>query len=176
MWNECIQLIKTKPFAQSKKKATNYWTSQIKSMSIYQNCNNKCNVRFTHRFVRIGLRNLGVVRISTWIFWHFFSSSVHGARVLCFIERVLRSHSVAICWSAIVLLWGREERSWCEFVSGLKMSTICFSYNSFQLLFLLLEVFCLRCRRTRSILGYRFTKDTIILKSTLTFHVFFFFS
>lgn len=108
-------------------------------------------------------------------FLTFFRSSVHGARVLCFIERVLRSHSVAICWSAIVLLWAREERSWCEFVSGLKMSTICFSYNSFQLLFLLLEVFCLCCCRIRSILSYRFTKDAIILKSTLTFRVFFFF-
>lgn len=75
MWNECIQLIKTKPSirTEQQKKTTNYWTSQIKSMSIYQNCNNKCNVRFTHRFVRIGLRNLGVVRISTWIFWHFFA-------------------------------------------------------------------------------------------------------
>lgn len=57
--------------------------------------------------------------------------------VIAFFTVQTLSSCLAICWSQLFYYRGSERWASVELVSGLKMSTICFSYNSFQLLFLL---------------------------------------
>lgn len=127
-------------------------------MSTHQQINNwnsdiLCAVCTLHyNICRFVSRNLGVVRQSTLIFWHFSvfrlifglrwdtHTSRENIKCVCviafFIVQTLSS-CLAICWSQLFYYRGSERWASVELVSGLKMSTICFSYNSFQLLFLL---------------------------------------